>query len=714
MRVSELEEYISPFSVKILEDRGIRELFPPQKEVIELGLFSRKNFVISIPTASGKTLIAELAMVREIMEGGKCLYIVPLRALASEKFEEFSIWEKIGIKTGYSVGDYESKDEWLGECDIIITTSEKADSFLRNSASWIKKISCIVVDEIHLIDSFKRGPVLEILIAKMRKINPDIRIIGLSATIPNSEEIAGWLDAELYTSEWRPTELYEGVYLRNRLELFHNGECRVKRIDGGLDALIAECLEDGGQVLVFDSTRRNAESTAVKISKITKKFVGDEVDEIANAVLEENDGDMSKKLSECIKKGSAFHHAGLLNSQRKTVEDAFKSNLIKVLVATPTLSAGVNLPARRVIIKSYHRFEPNLGNVPIKVLEYKQMAGRAGRPGLDPVGEAIVIVRSSKEKEKVIQRFIHGTPEDIESKLKVEKHLRFHILSIISEGFAKDFRSLSDFFSLTFFFYQNGIAPDYEIKRVLNQLENWGFITQENLGFVNLAGETGGGGLAPTELGKLVSKLYIDPLTGFIFYDTLEKFDDLSEVAILHTLCRTPDMETLYIRKYDDWVEELADKFRNELTYFPSELSTEYDWFLSEFKTAMCLYEWISEVDEDLVCSRYNISPGDLRRITETAEWLIYSFRRIANFLDHPVQSELVKLESRIKYGIKDELIDLIEVKGIGRARARKLYNYGIRSKEDLLENRAKVSELIGKKWAERIIGEITGEKDFS
>jgi len=205
MPVEELEDRISKYAVKILKSRGIERLFPPQKLAIERGLFSSRNMVVAVPTASGKTLIAELAMLKEVIHGGKCLYVVPLRALASEKYESFKDWEKIGIKVGITTGDYESKDEWLEDCDIVVTTAEKADSLIRNKASWIGRVSCLVVDEVHLLDSAKRGPNLEILISRMK----DRRIVALSATIPNARELAEWLNAECIESDWRPVPLYE-------------------------------------------------------------------------------------------------------------------------------------------------------------------------------------------------------------------------------------------------------------------------------------------------------------------------------------------------------------------------------------------------------------------------------------------------------------------------------------------------------------------------
>ncbi|AEA47837.1 DEAD/DEAH box helicase [Archaeoglobus veneficus] len=694
MDIEELKDHISTYAVRIIEERGIKTLFPPQVEAVKAGLFTRKNMVIAIPTASGKTLLAELAMVREIIEGGKCLYVVPLRALAMEKYEEFRKWEKIGAKVGMSIGDYESRDEWLSENDIVVTTSEKADSLMRNRAGWLKDVTCLVVDEVHLLDSAKRGATLEILMAKMRKVcNP--RIIALSATIPNADEIAAWLDAVCVKSDWRPVPLFEGIFFNGRLEFYADGVLTEQRkIGKDIMALVLDCLEQGGQVLVFDSTRRNAESTALKLAQRVFRYI-DSNEDIAKAVLEENEGEMSQRLADCIRMGTAFHHAGLLNSQRTAVEKAFREGRVKVVVATPTLAAGVNLPARRVIIKSYHRFG-GYASEPIKTIEYKQMVGRAGRPGLDERGEAVVIVRSNRSREEVLNRYIFGEVERITSKLGAENHLRFHTLALSS-----DFRSidaLENFFESTFFFHQNEISARYELERILLQLERWEML------------EFGENSISVTELGDMVSRLYIDPLTGFMFYSELSKRDEFTEIAALHLICRTPDMENLYIKKSDDWVEEEAIAFMDELTYAPSPYSADYDWFLAEVKTAMCLHEWINESDEDEICEKYGIAPGDLMRVVETAEWLAYALSKIAAFINHAQKSFFSGLVKRIKYGVKEELLDLVEIKGIGRARARKLYTAGIRNRRELVENRQKAAVVIGKRVAEKAIAQIEND----
>ncbi len=692
MRVEELREHISSYGVDLLKRRGIHMLYPPQEEAVKKGLFSGKNMVIAVPTASGKTLIAELAMVHEIIRGGKCLYTVPLKALASEKYAEFRKWQDIGVEVAISTGDYDSTDEWLGNADIIVTTSEKADSLIRNQAEWIRKVSMLVIDEAHLIDSTKRGAVIEILIAKLMRINPSARILALSATIPNADEIAEWLKAELVESEWRPIPLYEGVFYPGKILRINDGDVMEVKAGRSIESLVRDTLDEGGQVLIFESTRRNAESMAEKLSSVVREY-SDDNSELAEEVLLENEGEMSQRLARCVRYGSAFHHAGLLNYQREIVERAFRERRIKVICATPTLAAGVNLPARRVVVKGIRRYESGVGSVPIKVSEYKQMAGRAGRPGLDSYGEALIFSKTRAEALEMLERFVLGEPEKVTSKLGSENHLRFHTLSIIAEGIANTLDSIEEFFSSTFFAYQNEFTMRWEIQRIVLQLEKWGFVSS-------------GDAIAATDVGELVSRLYIDPLTGFIFKEAARRFDSLTDMAMLHLVCRTPDMELLYLRKSDEWVEEEAEAFKSELTYFPSYYSSEYDWFMREFKTALCLYDWINERDEDVICAKYGIAPGDLGRVVETAEWLFHALTRIFEYYGNDLAVKGAKLGDRIRHGVREELADLVRLKWIGRKRARKLYNAGIKSIDDLAAKRDLAERLVGRRIVERVLSE--------
>lgn len=182
---------------------GIEELYPPQAEAVDAGATDGENLVAAVPTASGKTMIAALSMLSAVERGGKALYIVPLRALASEKRAEFEAYEQFGITTGVTTGNYESTDDWLATKDIIVATSEKVDSLVRNGAGWLSELTCVVSDEVHLIDDRNRGPTLEVTLAKLQQLNPAMQTVALSATVGNADEIADWLDASLVDSDWR-------------------------------------------------------------------------------------------------------------------------------------------------------------------------------------------------------------------------------------------------------------------------------------------------------------------------------------------------------------------------------------------------------------------------------------------------------------------------------------------------------------------------------
>ena len=218
MEIKELD--IVEEAKKTLTEKGIQELRPAQEKAINAGLLEGENLLVCTPTASGKTLIAEFAAVKHILEGnGKVIYIVPLIALANQKFKDFKErYEKL-FKIALSIGDYDSADPYLLNYDLIICTSEKLDSLTRHHAPWLHSINCVVVDEIHLLNDVSRGPTLEVLITTLRKILPKIQIIGLSATIGNPKELAKWLDAKLVVDDWRPVPLKKGVYLQGEVEL---------------------------------------------------------------------------------------------------------------------------------------------------------------------------------------------------------------------------------------------------------------------------------------------------------------------------------------------------------------------------------------------------------------------------------------------------------------------------------------------------------------
>src|SRR2546428_588661 len=207
--------------IKLLTKHPLGHLPPPQQHTIEAGVLDGKNLVLASPTASGKTLVAELCILQHVLEHrGKAIYLAPLRALASEKFKEFQRYSAIKkpngdhVRAGISTGDYDSSDPWLGRYDIILCTNEKADSLLRHKAPWMSELTLVVADEVHLLTEQERGPTLEVVLTRLTEINPNIQVLALSATVRNAEEVGSWLKAGSVTTDWRPVPLREGIAMQ--------------------------------------------------------------------------------------------------------------------------------------------------------------------------------------------------------------------------------------------------------------------------------------------------------------------------------------------------------------------------------------------------------------------------------------------------------------------------------------------------------------------
>ncbi|HJJ68839.1 MAG TPA: ATP-dependent DNA helicase [Methanocorpusculum sp.] len=670
---------------------GISELYPPQAECIEAGLFDRKNILAAIPTASGKTLIAEMAMQKEIADGGKCLYIVPLKALASEKYDDFS---GKGVSVGIATGDPDQKDEYLGRYDIIVATSEKTDSLLRNKAEWLKRVSLLVVDEIHLIGDETRGATLEMVIAKMRYQNPDMQVIGLSATMGNPEELAKWLDAALITSEWRPVDLREGVYYQGKIR-FGNSEREVPspKKDDDLNLLL-DTAEEGGQCLVFVSSRRSAEAFAKKAAAALKKS-SPELDRYSEIIAKADVTASGKILSEAVKKGAAFHHAGLPRAARAAVEEGFRKGEIVSISSTPTLAAGLNLPARRVIVRDYQRYDVRTGMNKIPVMEYRQMAGRAGRPRLDPYGEAVLIAKEEKKVDELFDEFINAPAEDIKSQCQRESELRGHLLALITSGFASTRDEVSAFMEQSFYASQKAVHRrlDRNVNKALEFLTNAEMIDEL------------GGVFSYTGFGSLSSRLYLAPESALMIKDVLTEHSgaEFSPFGILHMLCMTPDMFRFYLKAAD---EKLVDKIiGNRCDEIWYEECTEE--FFAAVKTAAVVEEWASEVSEEMISERFGVGGGDIHAAVENLKWLLHAAKRIAHEFAPSLEKEMSVLEMRVANGVKEELIPLISLKGIGRVRARRLFARGITNPAELLaSSKADLVSVLGAVTTENVIKE--------
>jgi helicase len=573
-------------------------------------------------------------------------------------------------------------------------------------------ISLVIADEVHLIGN-DRGPTLEVSISRLRQMNPNIQIIALSATISNIQEIAEWLNAASVTTEWRPVELYEGVAQGNNI-IFKDGRRRIiesfhKHV---LVNLALNALDNGGQVLIFVESRRRAQTVARTISNVLKKFITrkneTKLQQISTQIMSFGEKTrLSDELARSISKGAAFHHAGLSREHRRLIEDAFKKGSIKVISATPTLASGVNLPARTVIIGSYKRFFPGYGMLPIKVLEYKQMSGRAGRPQYDNYGEALLIASSSDEQDDLMEDYILSKPERIDSRLAQESALRGHILAVIASDYAHTEGGLLDFFGSTFYGYN---YPTSGIKliqaNILRYLHREGML------------EYKADKIYATAFGKRVSELYIDPITAVVLRDGLTNNAlDVTDFTWIHLVCHTPDMRPILRPRRKDFelVETYLDEHFEEFAV-PINLDRDYinyESLLGEIKTAMIIQGWIEEVSENDLFERFNVQPGDRYSAVTNAEWLLYSTHELAKILGmHESRRHLNRLRERVKYGVKENLLPLVRLKGIGRIRGQVLFNSGFKTVSDLKRadiRRLVALPLIGPKLAKTIKEQVGG-----
>ncbi len=686
-------------------------LFPPQKLAIDDGLLNGSNILVTTPTASGKTLISMLAAIKTLEKNKKVVYLTPLRSLAYEKFLDFNNIDKSKIfskkiKVKLSTGDFNTSNSSLVTSDVIILTNEKLDSIIRQGASWLSNVGLFISDEIHLIGDVDRGSVLEMVLTKIKKFYPDSQILGLSATVTNSYEISNWLDCKLVKSSWRPTQLLEGVYSDGII--YYNDNSKVYVPESGKDVasktkdLILDSIKDNGQNLVFVETRKRSISLAKTSSEPVSKTLSLEEKKMAlkysKLLLDNNDDtDITKTLSNLISLGVGFHHAGLSSFSREIVEKAFKNGVIKSLFATPTLAAGVNLPARRVVISNISRYDFKYGaTVPISILEYKQLCGRAGRPQYDKYGESIILSDPRASYEDIYDHYIMGTPEPLSSNLANDTIIKIHLLGVISSFHGINIDDIYDLFSKTFYSFQNKNSP-YLYNKIDSSLDY--FLDEDLVKFKDKK-------YFVTPFGKLVSFLYLNPETAVAFKKIIQSiksnsFKKNNVFGFLHIITTSPDFYPKFsFRKQD--IDEFSILFYNN-----------YDEFFFDVEVIDCsrslwtLYEWITEASEKRIHDKMAIEPGDIHRIVEVSNWMISSIFEITKLLGrNDLLPSIFSLQNRIKHGIKQELVPLVQIKDIGRARARSLYSYGIYVPNDLLTvSESKLSSIpkIGPKLAKKL-----------
>ncbi|HDP73355.1 MAG TPA: hypothetical protein ENN46_00135 [Candidatus Woesearchaeota archaeon] len=486
-----------------------------------------------------------------------------------------------------------------------------------------------------------------------------------------------------------------------------------KKHDSAILDILQDTVGKGKQALVFVNTKKSAEKLAedisIKIKLNNKMSRKAELSLLSKKALHALDSPTAQceRLSRCISKGVSFHHAGLVSAQRSLIEDSFRSGRLSFIVATPTLAAGVDLPAFRVIIRDLKRFSKGR-MVGMPVMEYKQQAGRAGRPKYDQEGQSLVVVSTEGEKEKTAEKYILGMPEEIYSKLAVEPVLRTNVLSLVSGNFFSSKQALLDFFSRTFWAYQfqDMDRISYFIDSVLSELQEWGFI--------DIGNEDK---LSATRLGRRISELYLDPYTAHTFVEALKRIGSEKDLAkdcfpILSLVSLSLELRPLpsvYAREIEAVTLLVGENYEDFLFDVPTEFDMEYDDFFRSIKFSRIITEWLDEASEEALYEKYSLRPGELRQKLDIFDWLLYSLSELSricriNKLANPVH----RLRIRLKYGAKEELIPLLQIKNIGKVRARLFYSAGIRNIGDVKKaGLPALSRLIGSRISEKILAEL-------
>lgn len=665
----------------------IKEFNPAQKAVIESGyLEDKSNYIISIPTASGKTVLGILPALKTILNGGKAIYAAPLLSIQNEKVKEFKAFEEHGIK----VGKHPSNS------DLSVMVFESFDALTRFSWNVLREVDTLIIDEFHMIGEYSRGPPLESAITRAKIINPSLRIIALSATLKNIDEIEQWLDGKTVEHNYRPVPLNKEVLDAEMFNTKNKNDVIVK--------IVEKAIEDNSQALSFVSTRRFTESLATyvakKIDKKTTKEQKQKFKQVADKLLEvpKKKGSLPTttclKLAEAAEKGVVFHHAGLFNEQKEIIEDEFRKGNILMITATPSLMYGVNLPSKYVVIRDHTRWTSN-GPASIPVFDYEQMSGRAGRPQYDDVGYSYLVAKTMDEAFDLEARYVNGEIELTNSKLIDNKDAIYkQIIAQIASSLSKNLDDLNDFFGKTLYGFQMKNNPSMSMfaQDSLNwELESALEFLLQN-GIIRATPE----GLKTTDFGNLIAKSNYAVETAVKIKEYVSTMEKLNPAEMIYALAETPDLPLISFkgRKSKDPVRDKL----SECGLFAVDIG-------NPEATAVSLIEWIDERNEYEIENAYNVYSASTRRSAYEASRLVKFAKNTLEVLgNYSNLKDMDYLSARLYYGVKEDIIPLVVgVKRLGRKRARLLMKTFGDNLSEASEKELQKVEGIGPKLAGKV-----------
>ncbi|CAK8696874.1 unnamed protein product [Clavelina lepadiformis] len=752
---------------------GLVGMFQWQAECLLLpGVLDGRNVVYSAPTSAGKSLVSEILILKRFLSTKKkAIIILPFVSVAREKlFGLKQLFDVIGIRVDGYIGGL-SPPGGFSSVDVAICTIEKANSLINKliEDKQIHNLGMLVVDELHMVSDEQRGYLIELLLTKIRfmcerkhsvssqqeKKNP-VQIVGMSATVPNLELVAFWLDATLYQTNFRPVPLEKCVKIGHEVfdECFNKirdftPQAKFLGDEDNLTALSFETLKDDHSVLIFCPTKNWCEKLAKSIAhhfyQLNNKFREDsslpylelKLNELQDVVeqLQRTPSGLDETLIKTIPFGVAFHHAGLTTEERDIIEAGFRNTAIRVLVATSTLSSGVNLPARRVIIRS-----PMFNKQLLDVTTYHQMAGRAGRKGIDDAGESILICKSH-EKSKGL-RLLTSKLNPVKSCLikesasqsQISAAMKRAVLEIIVNGLASTYKDVQEYMKCTLLFAQlhveetstkskrrrsgsqrENYASDDGLKGCIQWLQDHEFIYVQNSNDVDIADRL----MVATQLGRaaLMSSLpTAEALRVLADLQTASKAFALdTELHLVYLVTPIYSFNNNldwygYLQIYENLcaahlrVADLIGVEERFLTHMAATGGMRNYTRMSEkrerqinihtrFYASLILHELVQETPLSIVSDKYNGNKGMIQSLQQSAATFAGMVTTFCQQLGWWSLEVLLKeFQSRLIFGVQRELLDLTQITLLNNERARALYAAGLTSCSDVAQ--AKPSEL--------------------
>ncbi|NXF51357.1 HELQ Helicase, partial [Oceanites oceanicus] len=747
--------YGLPSKVKDLfrQFRGIETLYEWQHDCLMLeSLQQRKNLIYSLPTSGGKTLVAEIIILQELLCRQKdVLMILPYVAIVQEK-----VWiqglSSFGIELGFLVEEYAgSKGRFPPikrriKKSLYVATIEKGHALVNSliETERIDDLGLVVVDELHMLGEGSRGATLEITLAKILYTSKNTQIVGMSATLNNVGDLQKFLQAEYYTNNFRPVELKEYVKIQDtiyavdsktengftfsRLLNFKYSSNLEKADPDHIIALVTEVIPKYS-CLIFCPTKKNCENVASMVCKYLKKEFRahreKEKQDLIKNLKNIGNGSVCPVLKQTIPFGVAYHHSGLTNDERKSIEEAYSTGVLCLLACTATLAAGVNLPARRVILRA-----PYVANDFLKKNQYKQMIGRAGRAGIDSAGESILIVQ---EKDKhLVQDLVNSPLENCYSNLLLEltKGIQSLLLSLVGLKIAVTLEEVDNFMCNTLLGVQQQLlSKEKSLSEIIKDgLEN---LIEKGLlkGRISEKDHDSKCTLTITLLGKATYKGSIDLAYCNLLYRELKKgLEGLILESNLHLLyLATPyDMISncspnwmIYLRQFNQL--SAAERKVADIVGVPESFITKKasgqairknvdSAVVNRLYLSFVLYTLLKETNIWSVSEKFNMSRGYVQNLLNSAASFASCVLHFCEELEEfwVYKALLTELTKQLTYCVKTELIPLMEVAGVLEARAKQLYNAGYKTLAHLAnanpETLIKMIEHLSRHQAKQIV----------